>query len=99
MMMPKHTPGAWRVSKNAFRNLFIQPDCEGIERCDVIASLPSTPDRDANAALIAAAPDLFEAAREVVAWYDEYMRDDRIVGERERFIAPLVAALAKAEGA
>ena len=100
MSEPKHTPGEWRVG---FENAGIMAQC--IERnpgwipvtgaCMSFAfgAVVAMVDGEANARLIAAAPDLLEAAIE--------MRDALPSSDPGAFRAPylkMLAAIAKAEG-
>ena len=71
--MTKHTQGPWRSETSAVLGTSI------FSRETVVAILPVTPQLEANAALIAAAPDLLEALKEaltaVECWCDDWGGD------------------------
>lgn len=104
MSESKHTPGPWTAIRNyAFWE--VQPvngGEEGIPFCvgDVCASEPGDPDsgrQEANARLIAAAPDLLEALKELRLEYHHILGTDST--KRQHAInARAEAAIAKAEG-
>jgi len=88
-----HTPGPWRIG-DAGNTVFGPPN--GNPSPEIVASVAKR-----NARLIAAAPDLLAACKAAIG----YMRhvatpyDDRPgEGYDESVLAPLVAAIAKAEG-
>lgn len=95
--MSKHTPGRWSVTADGL----VQGGERPIARL-VSASLMagSITEREANARLIVAAPDLLEALRLVtdalndpaVGDYEQWKRDCKIATHKAR------AAIAKAEG-
>ena len=104
MTNAKHTPGPWAVDENDHQ--WITADCDGL----IVAEIPygegEETDRhheinDANARLIAAAPELLEALRDMVRINQNkegYFRghshaESGSVYEQAR------AAIAKAEGA
>ena len=70
---PKYTPGPWAIGEDYGRLTIYGAETDGkfpkvaewVYNCNL--SKPKT--LDANAALIAAAPDLLEAARNTVAYY------------------------------
>ncbi|MFC4923622.1 hypothetical protein [Delftia deserti] len=70
-MQDKHTPGPWEATGNFVRSPMHQP--EGLPRGVQIVEcrdgyfLPHTEEAKANARLIAAAPDMLAALRDVVA--------------------------------
>lgn len=89
----KHTPGPWWAEHHiagAPNSVCVTED-DGAAR--TIASIPNgaQSNTDANAALIAAAPDMYEALREILAADTEYI-EAAITLDSAR------AALAKAEG-
>lgn len=92
MSAPKHTPGPWT---NSPPRVSLDGDCfvygpEGLAIARVYGVCPRDTDaREANARLIAAAPELYEALK----YTHEFMRG--------AFVGPfpgIEAALAKAEG-
>lgn len=94
--MSKHTPGPWRITGDGHH---IVPDIMGPTDC-AIAEMVLGPHREANAAVIAAAPDMLEALKFALTPLDA-LADGR-PRDAERFIkraAAVVAyAIAKAEG-
>ena len=94
-MESKHTPGPWSVHRyDLDTDNGIKVTTADIGR-RVIAEVKN-PD---NAALIAAAPDMYEALRMMVRWGDEdteSMDDELIFVNRRLLLAAARAALAKA---
>lgn len=88
-----HTPGSWIADKFGC----VYPE-RGTKQIAVVAG-ELTPERDANARLIAAAPDLLKAARAKLANCEGCMDAALLPGEycSDECIA-LVDAIAKAEG-
>lgn len=65
-MEAKHTPGPWHVYKG--RGLYVDSSTAGLV-CKVAENRSA--EKEANALLIAAAPELLEALREVVLLFDD----------------------------
>ncbi len=62
-----HTPAPWRIgTATDNNNLLIQQDGDRPETRQVIAEIDPLPNKQANARLIAAAPELFEALEYVL---------------------------------
>jgi hypothetical protein len=92
-----HTPGPWRAgTKNQrFMNLVYAHD-GGILVAEVNTSAPEPGERESNAQLIAAAPDLLEGAEMILnalAWEEKHS------GTTYNGADTLRAAVAKAKGA
>lgn len=90
----KHTPGPWKVGRLPLRLEvdenpipLIYTHDGGLEIAQVRTSAPEPGEREANARLIAAAPDLLAACKAALDMGDEF--------EAEKMIR---AAIAKAEG-
>jgi len=81
-----HTPGPWGAQHRGYKSA-VQPSVSG-QYFEVVGA-----DHEANALLIAAAPDLLEAASLAVAAYREGDDDDM-----DAAIAALNAAITKAKG-
>lgn len=90
--MSAHTPGPWRV----------YPAGSSVPHYDVcprvVADKPSgrcahEDPSDADAALIAAAPDLLQAAQDALAWIDPTLNE-----HAQGVVDDLRAAIAKARG-
>jgi hypothetical protein len=65
------TPGPWSVEADKARNnLVVSSDTTGDVICEVVSEPGSDPVAEANARLIAAAPELLEAAAHVLAKLD-----------------------------
>lgn len=104
-MSAKFTPGPWKIASNATLGDGRSVYCKEVEcwqnevaRCPVRHEVEfdrALDETDANAALIAAAPDLY-AACEVVA--NELEQSDFARRDRRWCMAELRAALAKARG-
>lgn len=86
----KHTPGPWRVSEgNGYNSSLYVMAGEAAEICEVFddSEEMALPDK-ANACMIAAAPELYEALK----WCADALQEVGVA------YAPAEAALAKAEG-
>lgn len=100
--MSKHTPGPWRVTEmcgqatsprdgyfvSLVDSLGVRSDIATVRRCPTI----NAGEVAANARLIAAAPELYEALKELVSTIDALGTQGGNKMERAR------AAIAKAEG-
>lgn len=104
--MNKHTPGPWEVRKPILRGKYrgdfsIGPKShEGYNQDPVFCHLSKGRDdiQAANAALIAAAPELLEAARDAHAVLTMADRSTDWWNERVRVLGRLQEAFAKSEG-
>lgn len=95
--MSKHTPGPWR-SNTAFDTKYLKHVCQGDS--NVVARVNGGGVAEetaiADARLIAAAPELLEAAKRMVAYVGENaIREFAEAGNPAHL---LIAAIAKAEG-
>lgn len=94
-MTDQHTPGPWTFAEHPEGRAGVRlPRGPMIARCEAMFGRPhvSGSEWEANALLIAAAPDLLAAARAMV---DATERDQHFIGVEHD---ALVAAIAKAEG-
>jgi len=100
--MSRHTPGEWRVYNGWVHPGFDGPGPETTNGDTAICE-PLGPDKEANAHLIAAAPELLEALR----WYAEQVEDlNRNTWAAEKALGVLradrgkkaLAVIAKAKG-
>ena len=102
--MDKHTPGPWNASLEAFDNDGMQETViEAIRgQASVAVALDFGPEniewRPANAKLIAAAPDLLDACRKIVAAFDA-LAPSSAARAAPMGINAARAAIAKAVGA
>jgi hypothetical protein len=97
--MSKHTPGPWYASLDAVVSILGGPGWSVGPIGRTVAATPNTLDEDSdgNARLIAAAPDLLEACRELVA--DLFKHATFGLNEHEvEMLRKGLAAIAKAEG-
>lgn len=102
---PKYTPGPWclDVEPSDDGTFFVQTPEGRDGQCIAEVYNQTTPDTVANARLIAAAPELYEALRSLLAEVeaDREAEDPQARTQMEWEDAPLAAAraaLAKAEG-
>jgi hypothetical protein len=87
-MKTKHTPGPWKTADNECGNYVFAPN-----HAPQICILPAfSPDNKANAALIAAAPDLLAALK----WAIEQIEDD-LSTDSQAAIDEINSLIAKAE--
>lgn len=105
-MTTNHTPGPWTQTIGAWGNIGADNDSRGNGSVQVASiSLPSenepawAAEGKANARLIAAAPDMLEALREMTDLaYKLAMASPDLNPEVDRIIPKARAAIAKAEG-
>jgi hypothetical protein len=96
--MSEHTPGPWERGNNEGfwgQNCCIEADTEigPVVVCDFVHS--SAVEEDANAALIAAAPDLLAACQAFVDWWEQEGQGERAL---RGALAAARAAIARAGG-
>ncbi len=105
--MSKHTPGPWYATGKLTR--YVEARIDGGLIQEVAACGPTKadggygPQQEANARLIAAAPDLLEALKElsrsfIGTYSDDQRSDDEINNHREHWERMARAAIAKATG-
>jgi len=93
--MSKHTPGPWHVSKrNPLSVVEAGPRASQIAKMGIKLGVCSQQDAEANARLIAAAPDLLEALARLVRQYGS----DGVIYTGDHPIAVASAAITKATG-
>lgn len=99
----KHTPGPWIIFADQGSAVAVLPAMRPGEVCSFEGS--GLPNKEANARLIAAAPDLYEAARALVEAEDALLAELRAAGEMPdltekpwSLVDALRTAIAKAEG-
>ena len=102
-----HTPGPWILRacstncNSGRRTLYVMnslPDIDGKCVANVIAGPTSNPAWDANACLIAAAPDMLAACKELLAEVEHAIRQAGYDPDNRESITQARAAIAKAEG-
>lgn len=101
MTNTQHTPGPWTaLGRDGYNSIIIRAEHASHWPALVpeFNEIARDPEQEANARLIAAAPDLIDALRDIVARIDCYDagRCPPSLAERCREIA--LAAIAKAEG-
>lgn len=89
----KFTPGPWLFSSYKSGNSVIVIDGKEFDVATV-----NYPNRDANAHLIAAAPELYEALEGLLADITEYQEINNLGGQNNHWQVKAKAALAKARG-
>lgn len=101
--MTNHTPGPWRVSKLGGEPMVYGP--QGAQIVNMRDALVFADENEANARLIAAAPELLAVLQSFVnAWAEQIDKDKEVNGsDAVDFIAGYLddarAAIAKAKGA
>ena len=93
MSETKFTPGPWLFSSYKSGNSVIVIDGKEFDVATV-----NYPNRDANAHLIAAAPELYEALEGLLADITEYQEINNLGGQNNHWQVKAKAALAKARG-
>ena len=92
----KHTPGPWRTKREGFSTVYVEARIDGGLIQEVAACGPTEAGRDqqeANARLIAAAPELLEALRGIMKLDEDLCSEGSIEAlDKAR------AAIAKATG-
>lgn len=71
--MGKYTPGPWFTHRSGFSTVYVEARIDGGLLQEVAACGPTekaAEQQDANARLIAAAPDLLEALQDAALWVD-----------------------------
>jgi hypothetical protein len=87
----KHTPGPWNYDRSGY-SLYVNSGRELVTALSMDGKRLET--SEANARLIAAAPDLLEALKSVIAWLDA--PDESAFSDSQLALAR--AAIAKATG-
>jgi len=96
--MKKHTPGPWAiVTGQGWRNAAIRPIVMGQQSQHTLARILPNDDCEANARLIAAAPELLEALKGLLADISDYQTTNNLGGQRNHWQVIARAAIAKAE--
>ncbi len=91
----EYTPGAWKVGFKGWGEtpiVFVKPSSVPIEIVEC-----SGDESIANAHLVAAAPDMYEACKELIS-LQKLKPEERDVANAMRIITDIDKALAKAEG-
>jgi len=97
--MSKHTPGPWKAVNQTTSTLLKQDSPQG-RYLFSLKEYPGIPESEANARLIAAAPDLAEAVRELLATHPAaYREPGKIDNRTDNAVKIARAAIAKAAGA
>lgn len=97
-MTTKHTPGPWKAEPHLGTNFYVWPVSDPKNRHTFVGKING----EANARLIAAAPDAIEALRVALAYLEAHrpsMKRDGFYALNEHenaVIKPIRAALAKA---
>jgi len=103
MTTPSHTPGPWKVAGRYGKYSDEITDANGqaiawvfTRKADpqIVTGVLDSPEGQANASLIAAAPELLEALEQAADYLAEFFEE----GREHRVIKLADAAIAKAEG-
>ena len=97
--MTKHTPGPWRFTPRNNWNEWSKPIVQRGEQGGFCVEGLSTEAEDADARLIAAAPELLEALQIGYAETMDYIDRNKLGGENNHWLVLARAAIAKATGA
>lgn len=93
--MSKHTPGPWYWAPKADGAVFIKSDdTRPLHKTVAQVASNELSAMEANARLIAAAPELLEALRDVT----EYLENNRVTAREAALLRSATAAIDKAEG-
>jgi len=96
--MAKHTPGPWRVYSGWVHPCFDHPNPQGTNDSTAICETLG-PDKNANAHLIAAAPEMYEALEFCLWFINEWtLQDNDNKNMRNKAAFKSENALRKAEG-
>ena len=99
----KHTPGPWKISNYRPYQIIARNPKEstygvGDDKFPTLAE-PCGENKQANAKLIAAAPDLLEACKEAKEYFDQTADvDDGIPNEEMNLLVGITQVINKAEG-
>lgn len=95
--MTEHTAGQWRAIYHEPGNT-VQKGLAGYSIQTPAEGIAFNVCREANANLIAAAPELLRTAKVMVKFYDEFLYSEEFAIERVASVDPLREAIATAEG-
>lgn len=95
MTEQSHTPGPWKPVESHTGDWYIAQANDDGAIGEVYADAGGSEDAEANARLIAAAPELLEAAKEIVR---TGLGDEAMHGDQREAVALIIAAIAKATG-
>ena len=84
--MSKHTPGPWKAVNQTTSTLLKQDSPQG-RYLFSLKEYPGIPESEANARLIAAAPDLLAFVEEVVRTYEGFSYPPRMADEARALLA------------
>lgn len=97
MSETKHTPGPW-VVKSARSGFYVESQFDVIvESLDEYGRYGAIDD-EANARLIAAAPELLEALKSIAEFWNRDQNEEAMIGACWHAVETAEAAIAKAEG-
>lgn len=96
-MKTTHTRGRWQLGNATSAGRFVGSSPDGV--LGIAMAFGDSPDeQDANARLIAAAPDLLEACKAIAVGPSEDLNHDEATQMVRANLAKVRAAIAKAEG-
>lgn len=93
MSAHRHTPGPWHIedTNSAKLTMVVAPDEAGSNAGWVVIGQVGGPNKEANARMISAAPDMLDALHQARAWLESW-------ASAEEQLAVINAAIVKAEG-
>lgn len=95
MTTTKHTPGPWHVGLKQAHRIVYDPKGWAVCDCTVYHGQDDADEMKANAALIAAAPELLELAEAFKSFLEDGSKSER---RRVACLEACAAVIAKAEG-
>jgi len=93
-----HTPGPWKVVDRLYVWTDDDVGCEVAKVCDENLDDDMVGQADADASLIAAAPELLQRLRECVTWLEDYYDTVSLDDDQSQHLDTARAVIAKAEG-
>lgn len=113
-MNAKHTPGPWAIGNGGMHVYYVNPHIEAgnesiddprhdsvVAQCDNMGAFSGIPDeeRQANARLIAAAPETYAVFRRLASFAEAHCADTTGDSGLSALVAEARAVIAKVEGA
>ena len=98
-MTQTHTPGPWVACPGNARQVYkIETNARGNQNDGYEIAALRGPDKDANARLIAAAPELYAALESLTQYVDSYRYNSAWAGRPHAIMDAARAAIARATG-
>jgi len=97
-MSGQHTPGPWVVFEHAFQGPFVVSEARAVAQVVHGGLMPMTPEEEANARLLAAAPALLEALKDAVDFIVDIGSTIAAEASVDEMVADFRAAITSATG-